>query len=244
MRRWDHGNSRINFGFCKGDDNFGGRQRKELDDFLKSLGKQMNLVMYRMQDTERVRFKLREDRRQAVRTKAEREELMEKMVMERLERNRKWRERKFGTDNLEDIAEEKVLDEKEERRLKNKEWRERRQNQGKCPENNVEEVAKKETLVNLILPELQCSNCNQEMAPPINIYQCEGGHNVCQECKLCLKCLGKYLWRNSALEKIAGLIFSRKCISEISLEDSLDITLRNPSEEEPFEVYADLTLKI
>ena len=37
----------INFGFCKGDDNFGGRKRKELDDFLKSLGKQMNLVMYR-----------------------------------------------------------------------------------------------------------------------------------------------------------------------------------------------------
>ena len=37
----------LNFGFCKGDDNFGGRKRKELDDFLKSLGKQMNLVMYR-----------------------------------------------------------------------------------------------------------------------------------------------------------------------------------------------------
>ena len=39
----------INFGFCKGDDNFGGVQRKELDDFTKSLGKQMTLVMYRMQ---------------------------------------------------------------------------------------------------------------------------------------------------------------------------------------------------
>ena len=37
----------LGFGFCKGDDNFGGRKRKELDDFLKSLGKQMNLVMYR-----------------------------------------------------------------------------------------------------------------------------------------------------------------------------------------------------
>ena len=47
----------INFGWCKGDDNFGGRQRKELDDFTKSLGKQMNLVMYRMQDTENVRFR-------------------------------------------------------------------------------------------------------------------------------------------------------------------------------------------
>ena len=62
----------INFGFCKGDDNFGGRKRKELDDFLKSLGKQMTLKMYRMEDTERVRMKLREDRRREVREKAER----------------------------------------------------------------------------------------------------------------------------------------------------------------------------
>ena len=110
MRRFAHGNARvrkgfsslcpclicivfiqINFGFCKGDDNFGGRKRKELDDFLKSLGKSMNLVMYRMQDTERVRTKLREDRRQELRTKAEREEEREKAQMERLERNRKWR---------------------------------------------------------------------------------------------------------------------------------------------------------
>ena len=101
MRRFAHGNARvrkgfsslcpclicivfiqINFGFCKGDDNFGGRKRKELDDFLKSLGKSMNLVMYRMQDTERVRTKLREDRRQELRTKAEREEERE---------NRGWR---------------------------------------------------------------------------------------------------------------------------------------------------------
>ena len=69
MRRWDHGNSRvnigfvelflrplslpqINFGFCKGDDNYGGVKRKELDDFLKSLGKSYNLVLYRMQVTQ------------------------------------------------------------------------------------------------------------------------------------------------------------------------------------------------
>ena len=62
----------INFGFCKGDDNFGGRKRKELDDFLKSLGKQMTLKMYRLEDTERVRMKLREDRRREVRERAER----------------------------------------------------------------------------------------------------------------------------------------------------------------------------
>ena len=90
MRRLAPGNSRVrrqvwfehngitslplqtNFGFCKGDDNFGGRKRKELDDFLKSLGKQMTLKMYRLEDTERVRMKLREDRRREVRERAER----------------------------------------------------------------------------------------------------------------------------------------------------------------------------
>ena len=46
----------IGFGFCKGDDNFGGQRRKELDDFTKSLGKQMNLVLKRMEDTERIRW--------------------------------------------------------------------------------------------------------------------------------------------------------------------------------------------
>ena len=68
----------INFGFCKGDDNFGGRQRKELDDFTKSLGKQMTLVMYRMQDTENVRMRLREEGRRKVREKFEKEEAEDK----------------------------------------------------------------------------------------------------------------------------------------------------------------------
>ena len=42
--------TQINFSFSKGDDNYGGIQRKELDDFCKSLGKQMNLVLYRWDD--------------------------------------------------------------------------------------------------------------------------------------------------------------------------------------------------
>ena len=173
----------INFGFCKGDDNFGGRKRKELDDFLKSLGKSMNLVMYRMQDTERVRTKLREDRRQALRTNAEREEEREKMQMERLERNRKWREKKLGTDNLDDIPEEKVLDEKEERRLKNKEWREKRENRGKCEEKTQEKVQEKQLLSKLILPELHCQNCHELLAPPSIILQCEDLHKTCHGCQ-------------------------------------------------------------
>ena len=48
---------------------------------MKSLGKQMNLVMYRMQDTENVRTKLREERRQDVRIKAEMEEEREKCYL-------------------------------------------------------------------------------------------------------------------------------------------------------------------
>ena len=68
----------INFGWCKGDDNFGGRQRKELDDFTKSLGKQMTLVMYRMQDTENVRMRLREESRRRLREKFEKEEAEDK----------------------------------------------------------------------------------------------------------------------------------------------------------------------
>ena len=41
-------NLQLGFGFCKGDDNFGGGRRKELDDFTLSLGKQMNLVITMM----------------------------------------------------------------------------------------------------------------------------------------------------------------------------------------------------
>jgi len=237
MRRIAHGNSRINFGFCKGDDNFGGRKRKEIDDFLKSLGKQMNLVMYRMQDTENVRTKLREERRQDVRIKAEMEEEREKMQMERLERNRKWREKKFGKENLEDIAEEKVMDEKEERKQKNKEWREKRENRGKCEEITEEKVDEKPSLSSLILPELHCQNCHELLAPPIIIFQCSDLHKTCQACmqgqdlKTCPICSGDIMGRNMALETVAAMIFGKKCKSESSLGESLDLTLRSPSAE-------------
>ena len=117
-----------------------------------------------------------------MRTKAEREEEREKAQMERLERNRKWREKKLGTENLEDIPEEKVLDEKEERRLKNKEWREKRENGGKCEENTPEKVQEKQLLSNLILPELHCQNCHELLAPQSIILQCEDLHKKCIGC--------------------------------------------------------------
>ena len=103
--------------------------------------------------------------------------------MERLEANRKWREKKLGTENLEDIPEEKVMDEKEERRLKNKEWREKRENRGKCEEKTQEKVQEKQLLSKLILPELHCQNCHELLAPPSLILQCEDLHKTCHGCQ-------------------------------------------------------------
>ena len=156
-----------------------------MDDFCKSLGKQMNLVLYRMEDTERVRYKLRERRRQEIREKAAKEEEMEKKQMERIERNRKWRERKYGKDESLESDGGKGLDEKEERKQKNKEWRERRMNPKPC--NDLAEYQKKShqnaTLETDLLPELECPYCQAEMSPPTKIYQCLEGHNLCQKCK-------------------------------------------------------------
>ena len=144
----------------------------------------MNLVMYRMQDTERVRFKLREDRRQEVRMKAEREEEREKLQMERLERNKKWRERKLGIENLKDMTKEKPLDEREERIQKNKDWRIRRQNGGTIDERSEREQrqGEKSLVSSLVLPELHCQNCHELLMPPGRIFQCEDDHKICQTC--------------------------------------------------------------
>jgi len=110
MRRWAGGNGRISFSFSKGDDNYGGIKRKELDDFCKSLGKTMNLVMYRMEDTERLRSKLRERRRVEDRQKAAFREQRDIAVFQRMERNKRWRECKEKEPSLfsiqEDYAEE------------------------------------------------------------------------------------------------------------------------------------------
>lgn len=215
MRRWDHSNGRINFGFCKGDDNFGGRKRKELDDFCKSLGKQMNLVMYRMEYTERVRTKLREDRRRAIREKAEKEEEREKKQMERIEKNRKWRERKAGSEKLTSNDEDKVLDEKEERKLKNKEWREKRESlhNVNSTQNQKEDHLAGKGLSSMILTELHCPFCHEEMCPPKKVFQCVDGHNLCERCRIrddmkaCPLCMAHFSGRNVAVEKVAALVF-------------------------------------
>ena len=142
----------------------------------------MNLVLYRMEDTERIRFKLREKRRQEIREKAAKDEENEKERMDRMERNRKWRDRKLGRESFESLLEEKTQDEREERRIKNKEWRERRVHL-KTRENEERKENLSQSLEQEILPELECPYCQVEMRPPTKIYQCQEGHNLCQHCK-------------------------------------------------------------
>ena len=157
-----------------------------MDDFLKSLGKQMTLTLYRMEETERVRFKLREDRRREVRERAEREEEREKMVEERQERNRRWRERRYGSEKLE-VADTAELSERELRKLKNKEWREKRSSGdtdtsagGGAGQGAGHRAGQRAELA--ILRELLCPWCQDEMGPPTQIFQCSQGHNLCQAC--------------------------------------------------------------
>lgn len=214
-----HGNTRINFGFCKGDDNFGGRKRKELDDFLKSLGKQMNLVMYRMEDTERLRSRMRERRRREVFEKAEKEEEREKAIFARAERNRRWRARreagaalKKDDDNDDDDDEDDDEDEKVKRRKKNKEWRERRSSSNSQVD-VTSASAPVPPLSSLLLTELICPFCQEDMAPPGEIWQCREGHSLCQKCRArpdmqaCPTCMGQFMGRNKALEQVAALVF-------------------------------------
>lgn len=36
----------------------------------------------------------------------------------------------------------------------------------------------------MIKSELKCCGCNGEMSPPLKIFQCELGHNQCQQCHI------------------------------------------------------------
>ena len=137
----------------------------------------MNLLMYRMEDTERLRSKMRERRRQEVFEKAEMEEEKEKNVFARVERNRRWRARKEGRlaevpeESEEDDKEESEKDDKEQRRVKNMEWRRRRSTAGSQVElttrilhSNILQVevgasAPAIHLSSLLLTELLCPFC-------------------------------------------------------------------------------------
>lgn len=224
MRRWSHGNTRIGFGFCKGDDNYGGVKRKELDDFLKSLGKTYNLVLYRMQDTENLRSRLRERRRNEERSKAAMEEEREKAGEGRLERNKRWRLRKEAPASsassscsfkeLEEIQEEEKLsrrrepserrqDEKEARREKNREWRmKRRQGEDDSGEKTAE--SKGPRLGELLQEVLACS-CSKGLGTTT----CTAGHFMCEGCskEVCPQCEGEVRReQHASLHLIATLI--------------------------------------
>ena len=128
----------------------------------------MNLVMYRMEDTERLRSKMRERRRREVFEKAEKEEEDEKALFERVERNKRWRAVREGGRREED--EKKDKGEREERKEKNREWRERRSSEGSqvsrldisCFLSYLQAMAAsvpRQELSSLLLTELLCPFC-------------------------------------------------------------------------------------
>ena len=151
----------IGFGFCKGDDNSGGQRRKELDDFTKSLGKQMNLVMKRMEETKKVRMRLREKQQEEEGEKMMKKEIEKKEQLERISRNKEWREKKrssissISSSNGSTSFLETDGDPSSSRR-KCGEWRLRCQ--------------------------LRCWGCLEELCPPGKIYQCHQAHSHCQLC--------------------------------------------------------------
>ena len=145
----------------------------------------MTLKMYRMEDTERVRMKLREDRRKEVRDKFDREEELEKMREERMMKNKKWREKKFGSEHL-SVEENTKLSDKEQRILNNRRWRESRERNERLVDNDKSEPQSSSVMINRlemeVLTELICSFCQAVMGPPTLIYQCSEGHTLCQHC--------------------------------------------------------------
>ena len=162
------------------------------------------------------------------------------MKEERLERNRKWRERKEGREILED--EEKELDEKEKRKLKNKEWRLKRERVDSDEVGEMLETVSRPMLMAGVLAELSCAGCHREMLD-LEIWQCEEGHSLCPSCRdlqdqdfaLCPLCSQPILGLNYALMAVAQILSGGKCeeSEEGSISSSsMDITLKAPEDEE------------
>ena len=63
-----------------------------------------------------------------------------------------------------------------------------------------------------VFKEYECPVCLTVMKPPIHIYQCTSGHNICSNCKLkwnkgCPTCRKPISGRAHNMENIAKLIF-------------------------------------
>ena len=154
---------KIGFGFCKGDDNFGGQRRKELDDFTKSLGKQMNLVMKRMEETKKVRMRLRERKEEEEEERLQRKELQRKIQMERISKNKEWRERKRDASDICSVLGS--------------------ESKGRFIQfnNSVEKGMSSSQVVEWVLRSwLRCCRCGEEMTG--RIHQCHQAHPHCQHC--------------------------------------------------------------
>lgn len=65
-----------------------------MDDFTKSLGKQMNLVMKRMEETKKIRMRLRERQLEEEEDKYRKKEVENKLQLDRITKNQEWREKK------------------------------------------------------------------------------------------------------------------------------------------------------
>lgn len=128
-----------------------------MDDFTKSLGKQMNLVMKRMEETKKVRMRLREKQQDEEGERMLKKEIQKKEQLERISRNKEWREKKRSssssrgsTNCLETDGDPSSC-------------------QRKCGEW-------------MVRCELRCCGCLEELCPPGKIYQCHRAHNHCQLC--------------------------------------------------------------
>merc|ERR1711974_487694 len=90
-------------------------------------------------------------------------------------------EKKEGNDD-EDEDNDEEKDEKEKRKRKNKEWRERRSTSNSQVD-LTNASAPVPPLPSLLLTELTCPFCQEDMAPPGEIWQCREGHSLCHKCR-------------------------------------------------------------
>ena len=118
-----------------------------MDDFTKSLGKQMNLVMKRMEETKKVRMRLREKQQEEEGEKMMKKEMEKKEQLERMSRNKEWREKKRSSIS----SGSTVSDSPSSCQRKCAGW--------------------------MLRCELRCCGCLAELCPPGKIYQCHRAHS-------------------------------------------------------------------
>ena len=150
----------------------------------------LKLNYYRAEDEmlimERIRWRKEEEERKKERKKAEKE-----LAKIRTQKNKEWREKR------------------EEEKKKQEEWLEDEQNS----DYGVEEALRSE---------LKCPVCSVWMMPPAPIFQCEDGHVICSHCRHlpymeeCPDCMGPFVGRNTLIENIAAIVFSKDVAVESS----------------------------